>query len=109
MNRTFLRPLSAFCALALPVAMLAEEPVDLLTIYKIKAEALDNSKVMDHMFYLTDVNGHRLTNSPGYRKAGEWAVKQLQEYGLTNVRMEKWGPFGKGWNFTHFSAHMIEP
>jgi carboxypeptidase Q len=109
MNRTFLRPLSAFCALALPVAMFAEEPVDLLTIHKIKSEALENSKVMDHMFYLTDVNGHRLTNSPGYRKAGEWAVKQLQEYGLTNVRMEKWGPFGKGWTFTHFAAHMIEP
>jgi len=89
--------------------MFAEEPVDLLAIHKIKAEALENSKVMDHMFYLTDVNGHRLTNSPGYKKAGEWVVKQLQEYGLTNVRLEKWGPFGKGWNYTHFSAHMIEP
>ena len=109
MNRTYLRPIAAFCALALPVATFAEEPVDLLTIHKIKTEALENSHVMDHMFYLTDVTGHRLTNSPGYRKAGEWAVKQLQEYGLTNVRMEKWGPFGKGWTFTKFSASMIEP
>ena len=109
MNRTYLRPIAAFCALALPVATFAEEPVDLLTIHKIKTEALENSHVMDHMFYLTDVTGHRLTNSPGYRKAGEWAVKQLQEYGLTNVRLEKWGPFGKGWNFTKFSAYMIEP
>ena len=109
MNRIFLRPVAAFCALALPVAMLAEESVDLLTIHKIKSEALENSHVMDHMFYLTDVAGHRLTNSPGYRKAGEWAVKQLQEYGLANVRLEKWGPFGKGWTFTKFSAYMIEP
>ena len=109
MNSTFLRPIAAFCALALPVTMIAEESADLMTIHKIKAEAFDNSHVMDHMFYLTDVTGHRLTNSPGYRKAGEWAVKQLQEYGLTNVRMEKWGPFGKGWNYTKFSAYMIEP
>ena len=109
MNSTFLRPIAAFCALALPVALFAEESVDLLTIYKIKTEALENSHVMDHMFYLSDVTGHRITNSPGYRKAGEWAVKQLQEYGLTNVRMEKWGPFGKGWTYTRFSASMIEP
>ncbi|HEY3742494.1 MAG TPA: M20/M25/M40 family metallo-hydrolase [Bryobacteraceae bacterium] len=109
MNRTFLGPISVFCALALPVALLAEEPVDLLAIYKIKAEALDNSHVMDHMFNLADVIGPRVTNSPGYRKAGEWVVKQLKEYGLQNVRMEKWGPFGKGWTYTRFSAHMIEP
>lgn len=109
MNRNLLRPLAGFCALALPIAMLAEESVDILAIHKIKQEALENSKVMDHMFYLTDVNGHRLTNSPGYRKAGEWAVKQLKEYGLQNVRMEKWGPFGKGWTYTRFAAHMIEP
>ena len=109
MNSTFLRPIAAFCALALPVALFAEESVDLLTIYKIKTEAHENSHVMDHMFYLSDVTGHRITNSPGYRKAGEWAVKQLQEYGLTNVRMEKWGPFGKGWTYTRFSASMIEP
>ena len=109
MTRNTLRPVAAFCALALPMALIAEEPVDLLTIHKIKAEAFENSKVMDHMFYLTDVTGHRLTNSPGYKKAGEWVVKQLQEYGLVNVRMEKWGPFGKGWNYTRFSAHMIEP
>jgi carboxypeptidase Q len=109
MTRNTLRPFAAFCAFALPAALIAQEPVDLLAIHKIKAEALENSKVMDHMFYLTDVAGHRLTNSPGYKKAGEWAVKQLQEYGLTNVRLEKWGPFGKGWNYTRFSVHMIEP
>ena len=35
----------------------AEEPVDLSVIHRIKAEALENSKVMEHVFYLTDVNG----------------------------------------------------
>src|SRR5579863_8622089 len=87
----------------------AAQPVDLSVIHRIKAEALDNSKVMDHVFYLTDVNGTRLTNSPGFKSAGDWVVKRLQEYGLTNVREEAWGPFGRSWTYTHFAGHMIEP
>ena len=26
-----------------------------------------------------------------------------------DARLESWGPFGRGWEFTHFSAHMFEP
>jgi hypothetical protein len=93
----------------LSVAQPAEK-VDLNMIHRIKEEALGrNSKVMDHMFYLTDVNGPRLTDSKGYRAAGEWAVKRLKEYGLSNVHLEKWGPFGKSWNVEFYSGHMIEP
>src|SRR4051794_3555508 len=86
------------------------EKVDLSTIHRIKEEALGrNSKVMDDMFYLTDVNGPRLNNSKGYRAAGDWAVKRLKEYGLTNAHLEKWGPFAKGWNLDYYSGHMLEP
>src|ERR1035437_789826 len=86
------------------------ETVDLNTIHRIKGEALGrNSKVMDHVFYLTDVNGPRLNNSKGFRAAGAWAVKRLTEYGLSNVQLEKWGPFGKGWNLELYSGHMLEP
>src|SRR6516162_4913877 len=87
----------------------SEEPVDLSAIHRIKAEAFENSKVMDHVFYLTDVNGPRLTNSPGFKAAGDWVVKRLQEYGLTQVHEESWGPFGRSWTYTHYAAHMIEP
>src|ERR1019366_3440992 len=84
--------------------------VDLNTIHQIKEETLGrNSKVMDHVFYLTDVNGPRLQNSKGYRAAGDWAVMRLKEYGLSNVHLEKWAPFGKGWNLEHYSGHMLEP
>src|ERR1700722_15494138 len=87
----------------------SEEPVDLSVIHRIKAEALENSKVMEHVFYLSDVNGPRLTNSPGFKSAGDWVVKRLQEYGLTSVHQEPWGPFGRGWTYTHFSGHMLTP
>jgi len=95
-----------------PVLATAQSPekVDLNAIHRIKDAALGrDSKVMDHMFYLTDVNGPRLTDSKGYRKAGDWAVQRLKEYGLNNVHLEKWGPFGKAWNLEYYSGHMIEP
>ena len=86
------------------------EKVDLNVIHRIKAEVTGrDSKVMDHLFYLTDVNGPRLMNSKGYRAAGEWAVKRLKEYGLSNVHLEKYGPFAKGWNLDYYSGHMLEP
>ncbi|MDX2150893.1 MAG: M20/M25/M40 family metallo-hydrolase [Bryobacteraceae bacterium] len=87
----------------------AQERVDLTTVHRIRYEALQNSKVMDYLWQLTEVNGPRLTNSPGFRRAGEWAAKQLNEMGLKNVKLEKWGPFGQGWENTRFSAHLVEP
>ena len=56
-------------------AQQATEKVDYDAIYKIKQEGFQNSRVMDIMSWLTDVYGPRLTNSPGFRKSGEWAVK----------------------------------
>src|SRR5437868_3853270 len=85
------------------------EKVDLNVIHRIKEEAWTRSKVMDHMFYMTDVNGPRLTDSKGHRAAAEWVMSRLKDYGMANVHLEKWGPFGKSWNLEYFTAHMIEP
>lgn len=83
--------------------------MDLSVVNRIRTEAFSNSKVMDTMFYLTDVHGPRLTNSPNYRAAGDWAVARLKEYGLVNVREEKWGPFGRDWQNKYYEGHMVEP
>jgi carboxypeptidase Q len=93
--------LASFCA--------GQEKVDLSAVHRIKSEAFENSKVMDVAFYLTDVHGPRMTNTPQLRQAADWASKWLQEQGLSNVKLEKWGPYGRGWMFNRFSAHMIEP
>ena len=98
----------ATVAVAIPLFLFAAEQVDLSMVHRIRVEALENSKVMDHMFYLTDVHGPRLTNSPGYRAAADWVVKRMTEYGI-KAKLEKWGPFGRGWTYTHFEAHLIEP
>jgi hypothetical protein len=96
--------------LLLPLVAAAQERVDLPAIHRIRAEAFgQNSKVMDYLFYLTDVYGPRLANSPNYKTAGDWAVKLLNENGFANVHQEKWGPFGPGWQCTYYAGHIVEP
>jgi len=99
----------AACSLALASLALAQEKIDLDVIYKIKQEAIQNSKVMDHLWYLTDVYGPRLAGSNRYKTGADWAVKTLKEWGIDNARLEKWGTFGKGWENKRFVAHMTEP
>jgi hypothetical protein len=83
--------------------------VDLTVVSRIKTEAFDNSQVMNTLGYLTDVYGPRLTASPEFREAAEWTVKRLQGYGLENVRLEKWGPFGRSWALKSYAVEMLEP
>ena len=51
------------------------EPVDLGAIQRIKEEGFDRSQVMDTAWWLTEIHGPRLTNSPQLRAAADWAVK----------------------------------
>ena len=88
-----------FAAAALPIRAF-NETIDYDAINKIKQQGLveANSKVMETMSYLTDVNGPRLTGSPNIEKAGQWAVKQLTDWGLTGAAMEPWTPDSTGNN-----------
>ncbi len=86
-----------------------KDRVDLSVVQRIKAEAFDHSKVMDTLSMLTDRYGPRLTGSAEAKEAGEWAVSRLKEYGLHNVGMEPWGPFGRSWELQEYSVEMIEP
>ncbi|HYS04982.1 MAG TPA: M20/M25/M40 family metallo-hydrolase [Candidatus Dormibacteraeota bacterium] len=101
------------CALVLmmlfPVVTRAQEKVDLAAIHRIKREAFQESKVMDHLFYLTDVNGPRLTGSPGFTAATEWSIRSLKSWGIAGARTEAWGTFGRGWAVTRFAAHLRQP
>lgn len=63
---------------------------DEAALNKIKTEGISNSKVMDIAFHLTDVSGPRLTNSPGYFRAANWAKDELTKMGLVNATLEPW-------------------
>lgn len=91
-------------------AVAQTEKMDTATVSKIKNEGFDNSQVMDIMSMLTDVHGPRLTNSPGYKKAAEYAKTSLQSWGLRNVAYDSWGEeFGRGWYLKKFTLQALTP
>ena len=101
-----------FTCSAIMVACLAiaqEEKLDADMIQKIRKEGLNNSKVMDIVFYLTEVSGPRLNNSPGYFRAANWAKGELTKYGADDAQLEAWGDWGKGWELEKSYVAMTAP
>jgi hypothetical protein len=84
------------------------EKLDYAMLGRIRDEGLARSQVMDHISWLSDVYGPRVTGTPGLQQASEWAMKKFNEWGLANVHQERWA-FGKGWSLVRFSAHLVEP
>lgn len=84
------------------------EQMDVDTILRIREEGLNNSQVMDHISWLTDVYGPRLTGSPQIEQAKAWTMGRFEEWGLANIHEERFA-FGQGWEVVRFNAHMIEP
>ena len=76
---------------------------------KIKLEAFDHSEVMDTLSNLSDRYGPRLTASPEFQEAADWAMGRLKDYGISNVHSEPWGPFGLSWSLQHYELEMISP
>jgi len=101
---------SLMLAVGLTGTAFAQEPVDAAMNAKLREEGLNHSKVMEIAFNMTDVAGPRLTGSPGLKRAQEWAVKQLTEYGLSNAKREPWGQkFGTGWEVQKNYAAITVP
>ena len=85
------------------------ENVDMSMMAKIREEGLNHSQVMEIVFNLTDANGPRLMQSPGYFKAANWAKTELGSWGLTNAKLEAWGKWGKGWELEKYYLAMTSP
>jgi hypothetical protein len=87
----------------------SQEKIDLETISRIRYEGFRNSKVMEFATGLMDSIGQRLTGSPNMKRANEWTRDQLTAMGLSNVHLESWGPFGRGWANQYVNARMTSP
>src|SRR5262247_233930 len=87
----------------------AQEPVDQSVIARIKTEGFQHSQVMETLFYLTDVYGPRLRGSANYKAAAEWAVKTLNQWGMSDARLEPGGFTGRGWTVNKFNVEMTVP
>jgi carboxypeptidase Q len=82
---------------------------DVTMMAKIREEGLNHSQVMEIVFNLTDANGPRLMQSPGYFKAANWAKNKLTSWGLENAKLEAWGPWGNGWELEKYYLAMTAP
>src|SRR5262245_45644050 len=100
--------LSATCA-ALAASVAAQQRPDPNIDAKIRAEANDHSQIMRTLHYLTDVYGPRLTGSPNFKAAGEWAIKTMESWGFSNGHLEPWDWGHPGWTNERFSAHIVAP
>jgi carboxypeptidase Q len=76
---------------------------------RILKEETDNSQIMRTLHFFSDVYGPRLTGSPNLKAAGEWAVKQMQSWGLENAHLEPWSFGHPGWLNERASGFMVAP
>ena len=90
-------------------AQMPREKVDTAAVARIKEEGLKNSHVMEILSTLSDVYGPRLGWSPEFKRAADWAGKELKGWGLQNVHYQHWAPLGKGWSLKNFYAMVKTP
>ena len=76
---------------------------------RIRKEESDHSQIMKTMHMLTDVYGPRLTGSPNHERAAEWAIREMQSWGLENAHLEPWNFGHPGWLNERLTAHIISP
>lgn len=91
------------------IAQPAVDPVDTTDIGMIKEEGLQRSRVMEILQTIVDAHGQRLTGSPEFNRAAEWARRYLADLGLQNAHLEAWGPFGKGWSLKKYHSSVLSP
>src|SRR5690606_15391084 len=110
LTRTTASLITLFLAAAAPaVGQIVQERVDLAVFERIRDEGLNRSQIEELAGYLTDVIGPRLTNSPAMRRANEWTAQKFREWGLSNVVIEPWGEFGRGWERVSYSGRILTP
>ena len=98
-----------FALLAAACMLFAQDTVDQNVNTRIRQEATEHSQVMHTLHVLTDRYGPRLTGSPNYEAAANWAVKQLTEWGFQNAHLEPWDFGHVGWMNEHASGYMTSP
>ena len=97
----------------LALALLAVAPVALATekseVDRVLSAAREENLAMEHLDYLSNRIGARLTGSDGLQNGCEWARDRFLSFGIENARLEKWGEFPVGFNRGPWTGRMVEP
>jgi hypothetical protein len=103
------RLLTVLLPLACLVPVAAQQPLTEAQVFEqIRREGLDRSQVMVPFDQFVTVIGPRLTGTPEYKAAADWARETLTTWGLSGARLEAW-EFGRGWVLDKQVIEMIEP
>ena len=108
MRRSFIACLLALVA-CISGLVVAEERPDQAIFWKIRQEGTNNSQILRTLHMLTDVYGPRLTGSPNLKAAGEWAIQQMQSWGMKNGHLEPWDFGHPGWTNERLAAYIVSP
>ena len=94
--------------LAFGVCSWAQQPADVKPVTDQMEASIYGGPSMKTLGELTDTVGGRLTGSPAYVKATEWAAARFRSYGIENVKLE---PFtiDAGWQRGTASGTMLSP
>lgn len=76
----------------------------------LRKEGHDRSEVMVILSMLTDMNGPRLMNAPGFHRAARESKSRLESWGLDRVFLDQWDEyFGTGWALKKFTLTATSP
>src|SRR4051812_46588159 len=93
------------CLFFFATPALAQERVDASMNAKFRAEGLERSHVAQMFDTIATVIGPRLTGSPAFLRAINYAKERLSEFGARDAHLESW-PFARGWELDRFSVEM---
>ncbi len=85
----------------------SEERLDALM--RIIDEGKNRNQAMQHLTYLCEQIGSRLTASSRLEQANRWTAEQFESFGLQNVRLHEWGTFPVRFDRGPSSGRMVEP
>jgi hypothetical protein len=76
---------------------------------QIRKEGMENSQIMRTLHFFSDVYGPRLTGSPNLKMAGDWAVREMTNWGFENARLDPWDFGHPGWVNERASGFITSP
>lgn len=78
-------------------------------IERIIDEGQNRNQVMDHLRYLTQEIGPRLTGSTRVKMANDWQASLFRSWGLKNVELREWGTVPVGFDRGPSYGRMLIP
>lgn len=109
LRKIFVAQFVLLCFVFLPENVKAQEPVNLEMVHLIKSEGSRNSQIQALSFELTDFIGPRLSGSTNLKNGRNWAAEKFNDWGLSNVKIDSYGDFGRGWDVKKSYIAMTAP